>query len=234
LYSAAFRVYEGVTIFPTIFYLVMLQRLSDLFVKDKSRHYDLAKRAVKYMFVMAIPVVVYGVFYAQTLLELFYSNKPEFFESKFTLQILFFGILFQYPNWMLNSILMSIDKQKIMMYIGLIGLIFKILLNLWMLPKWGYNGAAVATVIGEALLFGLGTFYLFIHHLKIPVIRLGAKPVLIAAILSIGFYFGTAFVALIPLGVILALVYLGLLLLLRVFDSVEMSELKTNLFSFGK
>jgi O-antigen/teichoic acid export membrane protein len=234
LYAAAFRVYEGVTIFPTIFYLVMLPRLSELFVTDKSRHYDMAKRAVKYMFIMAIPVVVYGIFYSQTLLEFFYSSQPKFFESKFTLQILFLGILFQYPNWMLNSVLMSIDKQKIMMYIGLIGLVFKILLNLWVIPKWGFNGAAVATVIGEALLFGLGTFYLFIHHLKIPVIRLGAKPVFIAVILSFGFYFGTAYVALIPLGVILAFVYLGLLLILKVFDSVEMSELKNNLFSFGK
>lgn len=234
LYAAAFRVYEGVAIFPTIFYLVMLPRLSELFVKDKARHYDMAKRAIKYMFVMAIPVVVYGVFFSQTLLEFFYSPRPEFFESRFTLQILFLGIIFQYPNWMLNSILMSIDKQKIMMLNGVIGLVFKILLNLWVIPKWGYNGAAVATVVGEALIFALGTMYLFIHHLKIPVIRLGAKPILIAVLLSLGFHFGAPYISLIPLGGILAIVYVGLLLLLRVFDSVEMNELKSNLFSFLK
>ena len=142
--------------------------------------------------------------------------------------------MFQYPNWMLNSILMSINKQKIMMLNGVIGLVFKILLNLWVIPLWGYNGAAVATVIGEALIFALGTVYLFIHHLKIPVIRLGAKPLVIAAILSLGFYFGKDHLALIPLGGILAVVYLGALWLFRVFDSVEMRELKTNLFSFGK
>ena len=79
LYSAAFRVYEGVAIFPTIFYLVMLPRLSELFVKDKARHYDLAKRAVKYMFVMAIPVVVYGIFFFSDVARIFLFVKTGIF-----------------------------------------------------------------------------------------------------------------------------------------------------------
>ena len=58
LYSAAFRIYEGVTILPTILFLVALPRLSDLYLHDKVRHQDLAVRVVKYMFIMAIPVVL--------------------------------------------------------------------------------------------------------------------------------------------------------------------------------
>jgi len=52
LYSAAFRIYEGITILPTILFLVVLPRLSELFVKDKRKHQELAVRVVKYMVIM--------------------------------------------------------------------------------------------------------------------------------------------------------------------------------------
>lgn len=232
LYSAAFRIYEGFTILPTILFLVVLPRLSDFFITDKKRHYKLAVRVVKYMFIMAIPVVVYGYFFSNFLLQNFYSSRPEFFQAAFALQTLFIGIIFQYPNWMLNTILISVDKQKIIMFIGVIGLTFKIILNLFAIPEYGYEGAAMATVCGEALIFLLSTLYLAIHHIKIPVLKVSFRPLLVAVTLYSLFHYGLQYVALIPLSILLAVVYVGLLFLFRIFDAEEISGLKENILAF--
>jgi len=234
LYSAAFRVYEGVSILPTIIYLVALPRLSELFVIDKKRHYNFAIRIVKYMFLMAIPVVVYGYFFSDFLLTNFYNSKPEFFVAQFALQALFVGIIFQYPNWMLNTILMSVDKQKIIMYVGLISLIFKVLLNLWAIPAYGYEGAAVATVCGEGMIFLLNSVYLRFHHLKVPVIKISFRPIIIGGIIASGFYFGLTYIPLIPLGIILGISYLLFLFLLKIFDQEEIAGFKNNLLGIIK
>ncbi|MCK5739443.1 flippase [bacterium] len=235
LYSAGFRIYEGVTILPTILYLVALPRLSELWVKDRTRHTQFANRVVKYMFVMAVPVVVFGYFFSDFFIRLFYSSQPDFFPATFTLQLLFLGILFQYPNWMLDSILISIDKQKIIMLNGTGGLVLKILLNLWIIPRYSYEGAAFATIFGQFLIFSMSAFYLVvIHHLKLPIIRIAVKPVLIGGVLAAGFYFGLPYVPLWPLAIVLGGVYLAGLLVLNVFDKKEKDEFVKNLLSFVK
>jgi O-antigen/teichoic acid export membrane protein len=232
LYGAAFRIYEGITILPTILFLVALPRLSDLYVNDEKRHQELAFRVVKYMFIMAMPIVVYGYFFSNFFMQMFYSSEPDFFEAAFALQLLFIGIMFQYPNWMLNTILISIDKQKIIMYIGLIALVCKVILNLIVIPRFGYEGAAAATVFGEAMIFGLSTLYLAWHRIRIPVARISFKPLLISGILTASFHFGTQYLSLIPLGIILAFVYIGLLFALRTFDKAEINGLKDNILAF--
>jgi O-antigen/teichoic acid export membrane protein len=232
LYGAAFRIYEGFTILPTIIFLVALPRLSELYFTDKKRHYDLAVRVVKYMFIMAIPVVVYGFFYADFLLQKLYATVPEFFVAKFALQTLFIGIIFQYPNWMLNTILISVDKQYIIMWIGTSGLIFKILLNLIVIPHYGYEGAAVATVCGEGFIFVLSSLYLAWHRLRIPVLKVSSRPLLIMGIMAGLFWLGIPHFALIPLGLLMLPIWIGLLFLFRIFDRVELNGLKTSVLNW--
>jgi O-antigen/teichoic acid export membrane protein len=234
LYSASFRIYEGLTILPTIFFLVFLPRLSELYISDQAKHADLAKRSIKYMFIMAIPVIVFGFFFAKFLLIFFYSGKIEFVQAERALQILFFGILFQYPNWMLNSTLMSMDKQKIIMYVGIFALIFKVIFNLFIIPLYGYEGAAVATVCGEAMIFFLNSIYLRFHHLKIPVQKICFRPIVIGGIIASGFYFGLPYIPLIPLGMILGVIYLSLLFLLKIFDTDEIVGFRNNLLGIIK
>ncbi|MBN1352392.1 flippase [candidate division KSB1 bacterium] len=236
LYSAAFRIYEGITILPTILFLVVLPRLSEFFVTDKKKHQDLAIRAVKYMFIMAMPIVVFGISFSDFGLKLFFSNKPEYWQASFALQTLFLGIMFQYPNWMLNTILISVDKQKIILITGSTGLLFKIILNYLVIPIYGYEGSAVATVLGEALIFTLCSIYLYTHHIKIPVFKISFKP-LLAAALIFGIFFSLNEHYTIPFagqaGIALGLtgLFIGLLLVLKAFSKEEIESLKGNVLS---
>lgn len=236
LYSAAFRIYEGITILPTILFLVILPRLSELFVKDKKKHQALAVRVVKYMFIMAMPIVVFGILFSKIALQLFFSNEPEFWQAFFAMQTLFLGIAFQFPNWMLNTILISVDKQKIILMTGSAGLSFKVLLNYFIIPIYGYEGSAAATVLGEALIFTLCSIYLYMHHIKIPVFKVSFKPVFSAAMifgifhaLRVCYHLNLTIQILLAIG--LLGVYIALLVSLKTFTKDEMDAIKENLFS---
>ena len=236
LYSAAFRIYEGITILPTILFLVVLPRLSELFVKDKRKHQELAVRVVKYMVIMAMPIVIFGISFSQFALHTFFNNEPEFWQASFALQTLFLGIAFQFPNWMLNTILISIDKQKIILMTGSAGLGFKVLLNYIIIPIYGYEGSAVATVLGEALIFALCSIYLYMHHIKIPVFKISFKPIFSAAIIFGIFYALKVFyhfdiLIQILMAVLLAGIYIVLLLALKTFTMGEMNAFKENVLS---
>ncbi|MBD3289341.1 oligosaccharide flippase family protein [candidate division KSB1 bacterium] len=232
LYNAAFKIYEGVAILPTVFWLVFLPRLSELYNVDLGYHRRMSIKSVKYLFIVGLPAVTYGVLFSEMLINFFF--KAEFTAAIFTLQILFFGLLFQYPNWMLNATLISMNRQRVIMVFGAIGLGFKIIVNLIVIPIYGFNGSAVATVMSEFLLFLAATIYLYRYHVKMPIVKIILKPVLAASLIYAGFEW-LDFIPVIPLIALTGILYIIAILLLKSFDRDEINTFMTNLkMMFGK
>jgi O-antigen/teichoic acid export membrane protein len=231
LYNAAFKIYEGITIIPTIFWLVILPRLSELYTTNPGHHKRLSIKSVKYMFVTGLPTLTYGILFSHFLITFFF--KGEYTPAVFTLQILFFGIAFQYPNWMLNSILISMNRQRVIMFLGLGGLGFKILLNLIFIPLWGYNGSAVATVIAEFVIFAGEAYYLYRHSIKLPVLKLAIKPIIASVLIYVAFkYLGA--IPLVPLVMLTGVIYLVVIFVLKTFDRDEIGVIVEGIQSMVK
>ena len=57
------------------------------------------------------------------------------------------------------------EKQKSYSIAITFGAIVNIILNLLLIPKYSYNGAALATLLSEVVVF-IGVFYLFNKNLK--------------------------------------------------------------------
>jgi len=225
MYNAAYKLYEGITIIPTIFWLVILPRLSELYTTDPGHHKRLAVKSVKYMFVAGVPTLTYGILFSEFLITFFF--KGEFMPAVRTLQILFISIAFQYPNWMINSTLISMNKQRVIVFLGLGGLVFKIAANLILIPFYGYNGSAIATVLAEFLIFTGATIYLYRHQLKLPVLNLAVKPVLASALIFIVFKYLNV-ISLLPLIVLSAIIYVSAIFILRTFDRDEIQVIYEN------
>lgn len=225
LYNAAFKIYEGITIVPTIFWLVFLPRLSELYTINQDHHRGLAIRGVRYMFMTGLPTLTYGIILSGFLIRFFFQQ--EFEGAILTLQILFFGIAFQYPNWMLNATLISINKQKVMMVLGLFSLIMKIGLNLILIPAYGYNGSAVATVISELFLFVGLSIYLFNHRIKLPIGELTVKPLLASLIVYMLFKL-FPMIPMIPMIGMSAAIYVVSLWLMKGFYPDEIDTILRN------
>ncbi len=226
LYNAAFRIYEGITIIPTIFWLVFLPRLSELYATDKAYHQRLAIKSVKYMFLTGLPTLTYGILFSDFFIHFFF--KEEFTPAIFTLRLLFLGLAFEYPNWMLNATLISMNRQRVIMVLGSIGLTCKIILNFFMIPFYGYNGSAVATILSELVIFAGIISYLYRYHIKIPIAKITMKP-LIASLLIYVMFSHLTVIPWIPRFALTVVVYMGTIFALKSFDRDEITTFMHNL-----
>ncbi len=87
----------------------------------------------------------------------------DFVPSIGVLRILIWAMIFAHVNHLLGFSLIAKRGQKSILFIGLCSLAFNILGNLWAIPRYGINGAALVTVYTEmlsSLLLGVRLWHL--------------------------------------------------------------------------
>ena len=85
---------------------------------------------------------------------------PEYLEGVRALRILSAGLPLVFAIWILHAVAMSVFNARLLLQTTLVSLGVNVGLNLWLIPTWHRDGAAAATVGGEAvalvmLLWGL-------------------------------------------------------------------------------
>lgn len=147
LYGAAFKVYEGLTYGAMAISTVLTPRLSALFVSDRTRHRRLSIGGIAAS--AAFGAVVAAAGYAVALPLLTIPFGPDFAGAAPPFRILCAGLPIVFGIWILHATAISVDREKLLLRTGLIGLAVNVGLNLYLIPHHGANGAAAATVIGE-------------------------------------------------------------------------------------
>jgi len=217
-YNAAHKIDEGLAIFPFIICVVLYPRLSRLFVVNKKAHSFLSARAVKYMFITSLPLLICGVILSKNIVNILFGEQ--FQNSVPALQILLLGVVFIFQIRLFQIILNSIDRQKVVMYVGLMGLIINVSLNLLLIPRYGFRGAAFTTIISELIVFSIYYFYLSRSYFEISIWKLSLKPLLASFIVGVLVWKFDTLPLILLLSGALGL-YLLLLFCFKVFDNEE-------------
>ena len=157
-YSASYKVYEGLLIIPVIIGTVMLPRLSSIKYGASSEFKEMVIQGWKYSLIFALIVISVGVPLSNNFTDLFYGES--YMESAITLQILLYGVAFAYMVNFLQTVMISIDRQKVLVSVAIFGLVLNVALNYIVIQTYGYVGAAVVTVIVEALVFVVLSYYI--------------------------------------------------------------------------
>ena len=152
-YSASYRIYEGLLVLPVIISTVLLPRLSNLFTMDMALFSHLMNRGLRYVFVMSLLVIGNGIILSENVISLLYG--ADYSQSVLALKILLIGIAVVFPINLLQTVMLAVNKQKMIFVFAIIGLIANVIMNIFLIPKYGYVGAALATVAAEALVFCL-------------------------------------------------------------------------------
>lgn len=106
---------------------------------------------IDFAFIIGIPVTALLMLLAPELTLLFSGER--FRESIITMQIMTPYLVFvAIGTFMGGQIMLPRDKEKSILYISIVGVLINIGLNYFMIPKWGRNGASVATVITETVI----------------------------------------------------------------------------------
>jgi O-antigen/teichoic acid export membrane protein len=126
--------------------------------------------AIKLLVAVALPIAVVTAFCAQFLVGLL--GGAEYLPyGGIALAILIWSIPFGWVNSVTNYLLISLDQQHGLTRAFAISLVFNVVLNLLLLPRFGFAAAAAITIASE--LFEGALFYIYLRRSLGPVPWLG-------------------------------------------------------------
>jgi len=124
--------------------------------------------------------------------------------------------------------LTAINRQLDFTRLALFTLAVNVVLNLALIPPFGYLGAAAASTVTELALFGGGWWLLHRQRLSLSLGGGGARVLASALIMGVAVYLIRSW----PLALVVitgAAVYIAALLVLRTIDAEEWSILRSGL-----
>jgi O-antigen/teichoic acid export membrane protein len=93
------------------------------------------------------------------------------------LQLLIWFLPFSFINQVTHYVLIAIDQQRFLTKAFLIGVTFNIVVNLFLIPRYGYRAAAITTILSEWALL-IPFYYAVRKHLcHVPWISIAWRPV---------------------------------------------------------
>lgn len=149
LYNASYKIYEGLIIFPVIIGTVLMPRLSQYYKTNHMAFKELFSNGLKYIIILGLIVTTNGLLLSKTIIPILFGI--EYNMASISLNILLIGIIFSYIINFLNTALITMDLQKIMLQIAVFGLVCNVALNFIFIPFYGYVGAAWATIIVQGI-----------------------------------------------------------------------------------
>jgi len=220
-YNASYKIYEGLFIFPGILCTVFMPRLSLLYKESKELFEKLLIRGMKYVFFLALMVSVNGVLLSNKIIITFFGDS--YMNSIASMDILLVGALFVFSLNFLHMVMIAMYKQRVILVLAIFGLVLNVALNLLLIPRHGYLGAAFATVAVESLLFITLNLYLYKLIHRVEVFNVFGKCIL-SSILPV-----MIFVWVIPVTLIylkLFLINISTIILLLILGYLDEEELK--------
>jgi len=149
LYAAAYKIYEGLTYAPLAISTVLTPRLSNLFNRDRARHRRTSVAGTAGTAALGIGVAAVAFAVATPLLVLLFG--AQYVAATGPFRILVLGLPVVYGIWILHAVAISVDRERLLLQTGIVGLVVNVGINLYAIPHFGPNGAAFATVAGEII-----------------------------------------------------------------------------------
>jgi O-antigen/teichoic acid export membrane protein len=218
-YVAAVKMTECLTFIPTAFSAVMFPFMCESFSRSREKFVFVYQRAFKYMAIIVMPVAFGTTMLAQPIMELIYGAK--FQDGAIILAVLIWSQIFVFMGCINANVLVIMNLQKVMFFLTLAGAATNVLANLWLIPHYSSLGAAMATVISYSLVGIL--WQLAIRETRAVIVdylRALLKPMLASAVMAAAVYGMAAM----PLGAVIpvaALIYAGVMLLIKGVDAVD-------------
>ena len=174
------------------------------------------EKSVKYLMLIMIPIAFMTVLYSGNVVGLIFG--PDYLPAASVLSILIWTVCLLFVNTACTNLLNASHKEVSVTKTYMTAAGFNILLNLYLIPHFSYNGAAIATVLSDALIL-----VIFIYLIKkvgelpnkkllFDLAKITAESLIIYAVLG---FFNISMWLAIPLAIVL---YLALLLVFRILD----------------
>jgi len=212
-YSAAQRIIMLLYLLPGFIAVSTFPTLARLAKENAAAFRTVLEKALRAIFFMAFPLIAGGVVVADPLIRFIFG--PEYAPTGPVLRILLFTFIVVFPGALIGNAIFSYNKQKYLIYAFTLGAFGNVALNALLIPRFGIEGSAAATIITQIL--SNGCAFLIMHRINpFRVFALLPRIILASVIMGVCAYFlllaGSHIVVILAISI---LVYIAALWLLK-------------------
>ncbi len=156
-YAIPIKITMALQFLPMAFMAALFPAMSKHFVSDRQRLARIFEKAIYYLMIISIPMAV-GIFVlARPVILQVYT--AEYFNSILPLKILMFALFFLFINFPVGYLLNASNKQVTNTINLGITVVVSVILNIILIPRFSYVGAAIASLMSTLTYFILGMYW---------------------------------------------------------------------------
>ncbi len=156
-WSVPYKITFAFQFIPVALAASVYPAMSNLTATDSSKLGGLFEKSWRYLFIIVFPLAL-GLFaIAEPVIVKLY--KPEYLPAVSVLRILLISLIFGFLSFISGALLNATNHQKIQTAILGTALTLNVILNLILLPRLGINGAALAALAGNIVLWAGGYYF---------------------------------------------------------------------------
>ncbi len=149
IYSAAIRIIQVLYLIPTVVQMSTLPVFSRLAKNDHQKFRNALEQIVSILFMISIPLSLGGIILGKQIMGFVFG--PAYVAGGLAFSILMLNMSFDYVGAVIANGIFSYDRQKIFIITSAIGGIGNVVFDLLLIPHWGMEGSAIATLFAQIL-----------------------------------------------------------------------------------
>jgi len=164
IYAVAYRIYDVLILGAAYLMSSLLPVLSQYadIQKWQERIKIIYQKSFDILFMMGLAAALFAFLFSPLIIKLITQERfVEFFDSAVVIRILSLAIFLSYFNHLTGYTIVALGKQRWYFLVASMALVFNIVANLVVIPKFSYYGAAVITVLTEGLILIITSFFIF-------------------------------------------------------------------------
>jgi O-antigen/teichoic acid export membrane protein len=224
-YGAAYRILEQAHFVPGAVITTIAPILAALWPADRERMLRIATLATELLAIGALGGLAFAIVGADPFMRLIFGD--EFAPAADALPVLAGAFVFISFGYLVANLLLVVGLATRQIVTGLVALVFNVVGNLILVPKYGFMAAAWMTLATEAVVVGLGTVFL-VRRVGTAQLSVGRLPrIVLAAAALLGGLEGVDALGggLLALVLVALVLYPALLLALRAVSVAEVRDL---------
>ncbi len=156
LYSIAVKILTVFMLIPLGVSNAVLPALSNYRKEGSEEFFRLSENVARYMLIIAFFVILFNITLGKYLVGVFFGEAYRI--SGNILSLITFTLIFLYMNHLAYNMFLASNKERNLIILTASGACFNIIMNLILIPKYSYYGAAIATILSEGIIFIIAYF----------------------------------------------------------------------------
>ena len=232
IYRASLTTASLLLIVPSSFISIFYPVITELFSQTKMTELkEINTTVTKWILLFVFPLGLLMILFSKQILYILYGT--EYMAGGVSLVILSFTYLIISVFRPTSHIIWAVGRTKLVMVNTLVGATIDVALNLWLIPIYGINGAAIATAISIAIVDMLAFVEVY-GIIRSHPFRLNQIKIILSSFISLFVIYSVVKIfleeisiyALISMLLLYACIYFGLVLITRTFEKDDITVME--------